>query len=259
MVHFNLPAHSALEIWWRFDLDRECSTLLWSACEAAAWCLPDIVTQGRLPRSRLRRSGGPACESAQTRQGPRPIESLAERQNRAAPSDFCVSDLHANWSDALFQCTRSATPSIGRSPGTAVYAPHVAQGALWRLREARGPGRPPVERSVTPGVACWALSVTGNNDGRPTSSERGGDRVRPPVLRAYGGVVPPARPSKRASLEACGPLCDLVRGDRVVAPRARLELSRWWHTLFVGHLWAGAPRRGNGPGTVTRFAPREEP
>ena len=47
----------------------------------------------------------------------------------------------------------------------------MAQGALWRLIEARGPGRPHVERSVTLGVACWALSVTGNKGGRPIPPE----------------------------------------------------------------------------------------
>ena len=35
------------EIWWRFGLDRDCSNLFWSACEAAAWCLPVTVTQNR--------------------------------------------------------------------------------------------------------------------------------------------------------------------------------------------------------------------
>jgi len=70
----------------------------------------------RLSRGRLRLSGGPACEPAETRQGPRTIASLAERQNRAAPSDFGVSDPHAHWSDVLFLCTPPATPSIGRPP-----------------------------------------------------------------------------------------------------------------------------------------------
>ena len=126
----------------------------WSACEAAAWCLPVTVTQGGLPRGRLRRSGGPACESAEARQGPRTIASLAELQDRAAPSDFCVSDPHAHWSDTLSLCTSPATPSIGRPPRTADRAPHVAQGVLWRLSEARGPDRQRVERSVTLGVAC---------------------------------------------------------------------------------------------------------
>jgi len=78
----------------------------------------------------------------------------------------------------------------------------VAQGALWRLIEVRGPGRPHVERIVTLGVACWALSVTGHKGGRPIPPERGGDRGRPPVLGANGVVMLRARPSRTVSLEA---------------------------------------------------------
>jgi len=91
------------------------------------------------------------------------------------PPIIFVSDPHGHWSEAFFLCTPPATPSFGRPPRAANWAPHVAQGALWRLSEARGPGRSHRERSVTLGVACWALSVTGNKGARPIPPERGGD------------------------------------------------------------------------------------
>jgi len=46
------------------------------------------ITQGGLPRGRQRRSGGPACESAETRQVPGTIAFFAERHNRATLSIY---------------------------------------------------------------------------------------------------------------------------------------------------------------------------
>jgi len=116
---FSRQTYSVHAIWWRFRLDRHWSILVLkrlrggrvvSASEAAAWCPPVTVTQGGLPRGRLRRSGGRACESAETRQGSRTIAPVAQRQNRAATSDFRDSDPHAHWSDALFICIPPDTP-----------------------------------------------------------------------------------------------------------------------------------------------------
>jgi len=58
--------------------------------------------------------------------------------------------------------------------------------------------------------------------------------------------VPPARPSRTVSLEACGPLCDRLRSGRV-APRVRLERSRWRKTPSLDQLWAELQRRGHWP------------
>jgi len=87
--------------------------------------------------------------------------------------------------------------------------------------------------------------MTGKKGCRPIPPKRGGDRGRPPVFKAYDGVVPPARPSRAAAVEPCGPLCHRLRSGRVVAPRIVLnDCLRWGQTLFVAHLWAGWQRRG---------------
>jgi len=94
-------------------------------------------------------------------------------------------------------------------------------------------------------MACLALSVAGKKGGRPILFQRGGDQGLPTVLRAYAGVVSPARPSRTVAVEPSRPLCDPLRSGRVVAPRDQLKRSvALWEDSVCGPFVGGVAAPG---------------
>jgi len=122
-------------------------------------------------------------------------------------------------------CQRSTCSLVRRAlpvlpPGHTLNRPSSVND---RLGATRGVGstvaveRGPLARQATRGTqrraerSLLGPEREGNKDGGPIPPERGGNRGQPPASGAYGGVVPPARPSRTVSLGACLPLCDHLR------------------------------------------------